>query len=89
MLLADERARRAQQQAENVRRRHNYVPFIVELLRCLAEDGKLVPLVQQVSEKRAFAIKQIFDAGARKPKGQEADDDRRQRRCEKRKLKFV
>ena len=36
--------------AENVRRRHNYVPFIVELLRCLADDGKLVPLVKQAQE---------------------------------------
>jgi len=35
------------QRKENVRRRHNYVPFIVELLKILAKEQKLVPLVEQ------------------------------------------
>jgi len=32
---------------ENNRRRHNYTPFIVELLKILAHEGKLVPLVEK------------------------------------------
>ncbi|KAI6191759.1 Ubiquitin carboxyl-terminal hydrolase [Aphelenchoides bicaudatus] len=32
---------------ENTRRRHNYLPFIVELLKTLAKEGKLNPLVEQ------------------------------------------
>uniref|UniRef100_A0A1I7X4A7 ubiquitinyl hydrolase 1 n=1 Tax=Heterorhabditis bacteriophora TaxID=37862 RepID=A0A1I7X4A7_HETBA len=36
---------------ENVRRRHNYLPFIIELLKILAKEGKLVPLVEQAQEK--------------------------------------
>lgn len=35
------------QRKENVRRRHNYVPFIVELLKILAKEQRLVPLVEQ------------------------------------------
>ena len=35
-------------QVENVRRRHNYLPFIMELLKILAQDGKLVGLVETV-----------------------------------------
>ena len=42
MLIADEEQKRATYRVENVRRRHNYLPFIVELLRVLAEQGKLV-----------------------------------------------
>ncbi|CAJ0604794.1 unnamed protein product [Cylicocyclus nassatus] len=32
---------------ENARRRHNYLPFIVEMLRILAKEGRLVPLVEK------------------------------------------
>lgn len=41
-LIADEERKRAEYRVENIRRKHNYLPFIVELLRLLAEQGKLV-----------------------------------------------
>jgi len=31
---------------ENIRRRHNYVPFVVQLLRILASKGELMPLLE-------------------------------------------
>lgn len=37
-------------QIENIRRRHNYLPFIMELLKVLAEDGKLIGLVEKVAK---------------------------------------
>ncbi|VDM52841.1 unnamed protein product [Angiostrongylus costaricensis] len=37
---------------ENARRRHNYLPFIVEILRILAKEGRLVPMVEKVSKTK-------------------------------------
>lgn len=50
-LIADEEQKRQRQKIENIRRRHNYLPFIMELLKILAEDGKLVGLVEKAKEK--------------------------------------
>ena len=41
-------------QIENVRRRHNYLPFIMELLKVLAKKGDLIPLVERVSKSHCI-----------------------------------
>lgn len=38
-------------QRENIRRKHNYLPLIMEVLKLLAKRGELVPLVKQVSSQ--------------------------------------
>ncbi|EFO15265.1 ubiquitin carboxy terminal hydrolase UCH-L5 [Loa loa] len=50
-LIAAEEEKEKSFKAENIRRRHNYIPFIVELLKVLAKEGRLVPLVQEAQEK--------------------------------------
>lgn len=37
---------------ENARRKHNYLPFIIELLKVLAEQGKLSTQIQAISERQ-------------------------------------
>lgn len=45
--LSAEEERHEKWRLENVRRRHNYIPFVVEVLRVLASKGALMPLVEQ------------------------------------------
>ena len=51
--IAMEDQRVQQGRLENIRRRHNYVPFIVNFLRALAERGELLPLVETAKKKRS------------------------------------
>jgi len=51
MMLADEENKRARWKIENIRRRHNYLPLIMELLRSLANRGELLPIYQKAKEK--------------------------------------
>ncbi|CAI5717685.1 hypothetical protein KXD40_006258 [Peronospora effusa] len=55
--LAAEQQRRENWALENKRRKHNYIPFIVQLLKTLAEKQELEPLIkQQVDVRNAAAI---------------------------------
>lgn len=37
---------------ENVRRKHNYLPLIMELLKTMAKEGKMVETIEKLTEKK-------------------------------------
>jgi len=51
MRIEEEESRRRTWRKENIRRRHNYLPFIVEMLKALGEQGKLLPIYEKAREK--------------------------------------
>lgn len=51
MLCEDEDAKRKRQKVENVRRKHNYLPLIVQLLRMLGEKGQLLPMYEKAKQR--------------------------------------
>lgn len=51
LLISEEDNKRKQYQVENIRRKHNYLPLIVEILKILAKEGKLTTLYEQAKEK--------------------------------------
>ncbi|XP_053685439.1 ubiquitin carboxyl-terminal hydrolase isozyme L5 [Sabethes cyaneus] len=51
MLIEDEVAKRKRYKVENIRRKHNYLPLIVELLKILAQNGQLMPLYEKAKQR--------------------------------------
>ncbi|XP_063283020.1 ubiquitin carboxyl-terminal hydrolase isozyme L5 [Pelobates fuscus] len=53
LLIAEENQKMNRYKIENIRRKHNYLPFIMELLKTLAEHQQLIPLVEKAKEKHS------------------------------------
>ncbi|CAG4962123.1 unnamed protein product [Parnassius apollo] len=51
MLIEYEDLKMARYQQEMIRRRHNYLPFIIMLLKILAEEKMLMPLLEKAKER--------------------------------------
>uniref|UniRef100_A0A3Q4N733 Ubiquitin carboxyl-terminal hydrolase n=1 Tax=Neolamprologus brichardi TaxID=32507 RepID=A0A3Q4N733_NEOBR len=47
LLIEEENQKLKRYKIENIRRKHNYLPFIMELLKTLAEYQQLIPLVEK------------------------------------------
>ena len=50
-LIEEEINKSKRYKIENMRRKHNYLPLIMELLKVLAAEGKLVPLYKSAKER--------------------------------------
>ena len=57
-LIHDEEEKRRRYKLENIRRKHNYLPLIVEILKALGQEGKLVSLVEKAKERANTLAKQ-------------------------------
>jgi ubiquitin carboxyl-terminal hydrolase L5 len=51
LLIEEEELKTKQYQMENIRRKHNYLPLIVEILKILAKEGQLLPLYEKAKER--------------------------------------
>jgi ubiquitin carboxyl-terminal hydrolase L5 len=51
-LIADEEVKMKRYKLENIRRKHNYLPLIMEVFKTLAAEGKLVELVSKAREHK-------------------------------------
>lgn len=51
MLIEDDVAKKKRYRIENIRRKHNYLPLIVELLKMLAEQGQLLPIYEKAKQR--------------------------------------
>lgn len=49
--IRQENNKRHKFKIENTRRKHNYLPFIIEMIRILAAEEKLMPLIETAKKK--------------------------------------
>jgi len=63
--LEEEIATKERQKQENARRKHNYIPFIMELLKTLSKKGKLAPMIEAASEAATVAAAAATAAAAK------------------------
>lgn len=50
-LLREEERKKRRYKVENIRRKHNYLPLIVEILKKLGENGQLMPLYEKAKQR--------------------------------------
>jgi ubiquitin carboxyl-terminal hydrolase L5 len=64
--ISQEEQKRANWKSENIRRKHNYIPFIVTLLQQLAKNDQLQPLIDMAVKKKEEDAKKAAEEEAKK-----------------------
>jgi ubiquitin carboxyl-terminal hydrolase L5 len=63
LLMEEESCKIRRYKTENIRRKHNYLPLIVEILKSLAKEGQLMPLYEKAKQKaKENATKKLHTA---------------------------
>uniref|UniRef100_A0A7R9UD96 Ubiquitin carboxyl-terminal hydrolase n=1 Tax=Pinguiococcus pyrenoidosus TaxID=172671 RepID=A0A7R9UD96_9STRA len=70
--LADAQARHAQWKEENTRRRHDYVPLCVEVLKVLAEKGHLLKMLETAKPQWKDKAQRLIEAQRVKKEAEKA-----------------
>lgn len=52
-LIQEDERKKKRYKVENIRRKHNYLPLIVEILKKLGENGQLLPLYEKAKQRAA------------------------------------
>jgi len=76
--VKDEEAKFERWRVENIRRKHNYIPFIFNLLRKLADKGMLEGLVKDATEvkKKKLAEKKAEEEKTKEKTEKKADEEK-------------
>jgi len=63
LLMEEEACKIRRYRSENIRRKHNYLPLIVEILKTLAKEGQLMPLYEKAKQRaKENAAKKLHTA---------------------------
>lgn len=52
-LMQEDQRKKQRYKVENIRRKHNYLPLIVEIMKKLGETGQLLPLYEKAKQRAA------------------------------------
>lgn len=66
-LIREEELKQQRYKTENIRRRHNYLPLIMEILKSLGQEGKLTELMEKAKAK-SENIRKVQDEKKKKIK---------------------
>jgi len=75
-LIKSEEVKRIKWKNENIRRRHNYFPFILNLIRILGEKKVLRDLTEKAKEKKKEKLKRMEQEKKKKEEAEKQDKDK-------------